>query len=329
MTGSESELLPMKPANEVLDWLLDPGNPSVRYRTLTDLLELPRDQADVRQTKFSINESKPVQKIFRKMHPDGYWLHRGVGDGVSYAMSSSTHFVLSYLAELGLDREDERIDRAVQRYLSLEYPDKPEPKPWEIPPDYRNHQSCLYAYNIRTFIKLGYREDPRVQERVDVLLNDRRLDGGYLCERSSFNSETKSCIRGTQKALMAFAELPELWEHDRCRALVDYFLRRQVIYKSDHPGELIRSEVVAAIFPFVIAASLLEPLYALSRMGYGQHPALAPAWEYLALKRTEDGKYILDHSLKQIFNAGPNGEPNKWITFYALLCLKQAGKLVV
>jgi hypothetical protein len=301
----------------VLDWLLEPENPSVRYRTMTELLGLPKDDPEVQKTRAAIPKSKPVLKIFKKMHPDGYWLHRGLGAGVSYAMSGSTHFVLAYLAELGLDREDERIVRAVDRYLSLQEPDRPEPNIWEIPPDFRTHQSCLYAYNLRTFILLGYHDDPRVHERIDVLLNDWRFDGGYLCDRPSFMAkQTKSCIRGSQKALMAFAELPEYWQHERCQALIDNFLRRQVIFKNKHPGELIRGEVVATVFPFVITASLLESIYALSKMGYGRHPALAPAWEYLESKRDEKGRYLLDHSRQAIFNAGSNGQPNKWVTLY-------------
>jgi hypothetical protein len=312
--------------NAVSEWLLEPDNPSVRYRTLTELLDAPQDAPEVQQARAAILTSSPVRKIFARMHPEGYWLHRGLGAGISYAMSSSTHFVLAYLAELRLDRTDERIARAVDRYLALSEPDKAGPNLWEIPPDYRNHQSCLYAYNLRTFIRLGYRDDPRIQERVDVLLNDQRADGGYLCDRPSFTARTKSCIRGTTKALMAFAELPELWETDRCKALVDYFLRRQAIYKSRPPGELIRGEVAATIFPFVISASLIEPLYALSRMGYANHPALADAWKRLEAKRDEQGRYFLDRSLQSIFNAGPNGQPNKWVTLYALVALKQLEK---
>jgi len=310
---------------KVLDWLLEAENPSMRYRSLTELLDVPKDDPEVKKARNAILESKPVMKIFDKMHPDGYWLHRGIGAGVAYAMSGSTHFVLAYLAELGLDREDERIARAVDRYLSLKEPDRPDPNIWEIPPDYRSHQSCLYAYNLRTFILLGYRDDPRVQERVDVLLNDWRFDGGYLCDRPSFlDRKTKSCIRGSQKALMAFAELPEYWRDERCKALVDYFLRRQVIFKSKQPGELIRGEVVATVFPFVINASLLEPLYALSKMGYGMRPSLAPAWQHLEAKRDVEGRYLLDHSRLTIFNAGPNGKPNKWVTLYAYLALSAA-----
>lgn len=308
--------------DNVQSWLLEPDNPSVRYRTLTELFGLPKDDPEVQKARSDIPSSKKVQKIFAKMHPDGYWLLRGRGAGVDYAMSSSTHFVLAYLAELGLDRSDERVAHAVERYLSLEPPDKPDPKAGEIPPDYRNHQSCLYAYNIRTFILLGYRDDPRVQERVDVLLNDWHSDGGYLCDRPSFSPETKSCVRGTVKALMAFAELEELWTSERCQALVDYFLRRQVIYKSDQPGELIRGEVVATQYPFVINVSLLELLYALSRMGYGNHPALGDTWQHLEAKRDNRGRYILDRSLQAIFNAGPNGQPNKWVTLYALSALQ-------
>jgi hypothetical protein len=317
----------MKLPDAALNWLLEPENPSVRYRTLMEILGVPQEAPEVRQAKSAILTSQPVLRIFAKMHPDGYWLHRGLGTGVSYAMSSSTHFALAYLAELGLDRTDERVARAVERYLSLEPTDQPNLNPWEIPPDTRNHQSCLYTYNLRTFVRLGYREDPRVQERVEVLLNDWRADGGYLCDRSSFNCRTKSCIRGTVKALTAFAELPELWQSERCRALVDYFLRRQVLYKSSRPGELIRGEVAAAIFPFVISASLLEPLFALSRMGYGAHPALKPAWQQLEDKRNAQGRYRLDRSMLSIFNAGPNGDANKWITLYALQALSAAGYL--
>jgi hypothetical protein len=313
----------MTTLSSTLDWLLEPENPSVRYRTLTELLGAPKDDPEVRKARAAIPDSLPVQKIFAQMHPDGYWLHRGVGAGISYAMSGSTHFVLAYLAELGMDREDERIARAVDRYLSLHEPDRPNPNIWEIPPDYLHHQSCLYAYNLRTFILLGYRDDPRIQERVDVLLNDWHFDGGYLCDRPSFmKRKTKSCIRGSQKALMALAELPEYWQNARCQALVDYFLSRQVIYKSNKPGEIIRGEVVTTVFPFVINASLLEALYPLCKMGYGKHLALEPAWKYLESKQDNQGRYILDHSRLTIFNAGPNGQPNKWVTFYALLSQK-------
>lgn len=312
----------MASASNVLDWLLEEENPSVRYRTLTELLDIPADDLDVKHTKTHILQSKPIQRIFAKMHPDGYWLHRGKGAGIEYAMSSSTHFVLAYLAELGLDRQDERVARAVERYLSLKELDVPNPNLWQVPPDTRNHQSCLYAYNLRTFVMFGYHDDPRIQARIAVLLTDERFDGGYLCDRPSFSAKTKSCIRGSTKALMAFAVLPELWKTPRCRQLVDYFLRRRLLYRTRQPEKLVRDELVRTIFPFVIGGSLLGPLYALSRMGYGQDERLQSAWDILDGKRDEAGRYILDWHPSTLFDPGEKGQPNKWATFYACLSHK-------
>lgn len=308
----------------VLQWLLEPKDPSVQYRTLTELLDRPPTDPAVQAARAAIPTSKKVARIFDKMHPDGYWLHRGKGAGVDYAMSSSTHFVLAFLAELGMDRDDDRIARAVERYLSLSEPDVPDnPAPYQIPPDYRNHQSCLYAYNLRTFAMLGYAADPRIATRKAVLVEDVRFDGGYLCDRDSFGPHTKSCIRGSIKALLAFAHYPDLWETERCQQLVDYFLRRRLLYRNNQPGQLVRGEMAELRFPFVISGSLLEPLVALSIMGYGQHEALAPAWELLHNRFDAEGKLVVDWYPPTVFTPGPKGKPNKWTTFYGYLALRR------
>jgi hypothetical protein len=308
----------------VIDWLLEDANPSVRYRTLVELLGRSSSDPDVLHAKERISSSRWTKRIFKRMHPDGYWLHRGKGAGIAYAMSKSTHFVLALLAELGMDRSDERVSRAVERYLSLAAPDVPDPAPWEIPPDYRNRQSCLYAYNLRTFVMLGYRDDPRVRERINVLLADVRFDDGYLCIRKSFDERTKSCIRGTIKALTAFAELSELWATPRCQQVVDYFLRRRVLFKMTQPDQFVRQELTLTRFPFGIGGTLLEPLYALCKMGYGHHPALGPSWELLATKKDEKGRYILDRAAPMLLNPGPKATANKWATLYAYLATKHA-----
>ena len=295
----------------ITDWLLEENNAPVRYRPLIALLDEVKDSPRVQQARVRIPEDRKVKRIFKHMHPDGYWMHRGKGDTVDYAMSKSTHFVLTALAELGLDREDERVAKALDRYLNLD------------PPDTINCQSCLYAYNIRSFVMLGYRDDPRVQVRIEVLLNDVRHDGGYLCKRASFNEKTKSCIRGSIKALTAFAVLQELWDSPRCKQLVDYFLHRRLFYRMDRPDEIIRErELTSVIFPPVIGESLLEMLGALSTMGYGKHPALQPAWDRLANKTDDQGRVVLDGYPPTLFTPGPKGEVNKWTTLYAQLALK-------
>lgn len=55
------------------DWLLEEDNPSVRYFTLKDLMDLPNNHPDVLAAKGAIPTSKVVMKIFFKQSPEGYW----------------------------------------------------------------------------------------------------------------------------------------------------------------------------------------------------------------------------------------------------------------
>ncbi len=300
----------------VVDWLLEESNPSIRYRTLVELLqESPRSRS-VREAKGLIPDSPAVRDLFARMHPDGYWLETHprtgitVGDGVEYGSYASNPFCLAYLAELGLDRSHPLVHKAANLYLNLQKPDG----------DFWNHFSCLNGYNIRNFILLGYRDDPRLRKTIALMLATERLDGGYLCDmHEKRRKNSRSCIRGCAKMLMAFALLPELWTHERCRALMEYFLGRNCIFRLRKPKELVRRDIVQTQFPIAWQTSALEILWSLSRMGLGIHPATQAAWEALDSKRTDDGKYVMDWTPAQaLLKAGKRGKPNKWTTFYAL-----------
>jgi len=307
-------------SEKVLDWLLEEDNPSIRYRVLTELLAVPPDDPRALLTRKKIPDSEAVRHIFSCMHPDGYWLQTNprtgetLGNGVLYGAFATTHFCLAYLAELGLDRGDPRIARASERYLSLQQPDG----------DFYRHFSCLYAYNIRTFLMLGYGDDPRVHKTIALMLGTKRRDGGYLCGmHEDRRKNAKSCIRGSAKALLAFSMLPELWESERCQELVHYFLSREGIFRLSDPAITVNFDVEHTIFPIIWRSGLLEILLALSRMGYGWCRELDRAWALLETKKNGDGEYILDWTpVQSLLKAGKRGQPNKWVTFYALLALK-------
>lgn len=307
---------------DVVGWLLEEDNPSVRYRTLTELLDMS-DSPEVGAARASIHGSKPVLKLLEAMHPDGYWLQKNsrgesVGDGALYGSFGTTHFVLSYLAELGLDRQHPAIARAAERYLSLQKDDG----------DWYQHLSCLYGYNIRTFLKLGYREDKRVQKAIDLMLDTQRPDGGYLCDMHEKHpgKRPKSCVRGAVKALMAFAELPEYWEHTRCRQLADYFLNRNGIYRSKDYTRFVNNDMARNSFPVVWRTNVWEVLYALSKMGYGKDERLTDAWRVMNSREDDRGRYLLDWTPAQCpWKVGKQGDENKWITLYVLLAKMYAG----
>ena len=312
----------------VLGWMLEKENPPVRYRTLTDLLEKPADDPDLIDAKARLPESEAVVNIFERMHPEGYWLQQNprtkitYGEGAEYGAYLTTHFCLSYLAELGMDRQTRWVNEAASRYLDLQQPDG----------DFFRHFSCLYAFNIRTFIRLGFKGDPRLEKTIGLMLRTDRPDGGYLCDMHESKYKTKaakSCIRGAAKALSAFAELPDLWDHPRCKALVEYFLKRDCLFRSDDPAKPVNRGIVLTYYPMTWKASFLEIIHSLSVMGYGSHPALTRSWEVLETKKDEQGRYRLDWTpgqVQKLLKPGRRGRQNKWVTLNALLAYKVAEK---
>ena len=310
---------------DIMQWLLEPENPSVRYRTLVELLDMG-GTPEAAAARAAIPGSAPVKKLLDAMHPDGYWLQKNpgtgmfLGDGVDYGSFGTTHFCLSYCAEAGLDREHPSVAKAAERYLGLQKEDG----------DWLRHFSCLYAYNVRTFVMLGYRTDPRVRKAIDLMLGTVRKDGGYLCEmhEKPNRKPPKSCVRGSVKALLAFSELPETWRHARCLQLVDYFLDRNGIFRKQDHAQFVNDDMKRNSYPVVWRTNVWEVLYALGKMGYGKDERLVDAWQVLDSRRLPDGRQPLDWTPSQSpWKIGKVGEPNKWVTFYATLAAKHAGRL--
>jgi len=112
-------------SEEVLNWLLEPENPSLRYRTLVEVLDKSPNDSEALKCKKQIAESSQVKNLLKRMHPDGYWLQKHpktgkmLGEGVEYGAFGTTHYCLSYLAELGLDRTNSQVSKAAERYLDL------------------------------------------------------------------------------------------------------------------------------------------------------------------------------------------------------------------
>jgi len=319
----------MDAQSNTIQWLLEDDNPSVQFRTLKEMLNYDDGMPEIRRAKFAILQSHPVQTLLEKMHPAGYWLQKNprtqrvVGNGVEYGAFGTTHFCLAYLAELGLDRTQPRVEKAAERYLTLQQPDG----------DWYLHFSCLLGYNIRTLVRLGFQDDNRVKRAMELLIQTHREDGGYLCDMHEDKYKTrsvKSCIRGSVKALLAFSEFPEYWDHPRCKQLVDYFLRRGGIFQSAQPGIPVNRDVQQLSFPITWRANAYEVLYALSKMGYGRDERLRAAWTALENKADPAGRYPLDWTPTQCpWKVGKRGEANKWITFFVEAAKKHKAQTII
>lgn len=88
--------------NHIIDWLLEDENPEVKYRTLTELLNKPKDDPEVLKTYDSLLQSKTVGLIMDRFKLNKPW------DDVT---------ALCALAEFGLTRDDVPIDCYLERII--------------------------------------------------------------------------------------------------------------------------------------------------------------------------------------------------------------------
>jgi hypothetical protein len=59
---------------KVLDWLLEPDQPSLRYLTLTRVLERRETDSDVREARARIPKARWVADILARRDPGGWWV---------------------------------------------------------------------------------------------------------------------------------------------------------------------------------------------------------------------------------------------------------------
>ena len=98
-----------------LPWLLESGDPGVRYLVLRDLFHLSSDDRELKSARKLAHKEGPLAEVLSKMNQEGYWVKPGPGYNPKY---SSTVWSMILLAQLGASiKEDKRIEQACQYLL--------------------------------------------------------------------------------------------------------------------------------------------------------------------------------------------------------------------
>lgn len=93
------------------EWLLQEGNPSVRYFTLRDILSYSQNHPDVLKSKEAIPSSNVVTRIFKKQSRLGTWESP---TNLYTPKYKSTYWQVMILGSLGLSKEDPRVGKACE-----------------------------------------------------------------------------------------------------------------------------------------------------------------------------------------------------------------------
>ena len=92
-----------------MDWLLEEDQPSIRYHALTQLLDWPRNDPEVRKARATITKSGWAADILSRQSDAGWWVEE---ESLYRPKYLASNWMLLVLADLGVTREDSRIQKA-------------------------------------------------------------------------------------------------------------------------------------------------------------------------------------------------------------------------
>ena len=341
----------------VIEWLLEEKNPSVRYFTLRDLLNLRENNPELKEAKAEISNSKKVERIFSKQRPEGYWEKSWNPYHPKY---KSSYWQIMLLGQLGMDKSHKRVRKACEYIFQFQHEEGgfsayspqlalkeyeqllkkgkklPPPDDWVSSKVFEHQYSCLTGNMAAALLRMGYIDNSRVKKALEWLMKIQNDDGGWLCPYwKAHVRDRHGCFYGTICPLEAFSEVPRENLTKKMKQTIENgaeFLLMHRLFKADHHNyKIIKHSWLKLGFPYFYGYNILRGLDILTKLGYVEDERLNDAKEVLLRKRRPDGKWILESSPtgRMQTNIEVVGRPSKWITLISLRVLKRLNKLEI
>jgi len=312
---------------DVVNWLLEEKQPSVRYLALTELLDKPEDDGEVQSAKERIPETGWAAEILAKQKPGGWWTEEKSLYRPKYL---STNWMLLILCDLGLTRKDRKIANACELWIK-----RFAKKDGGFGIDnYARSELCVVGNTARALVKFGYVDHPKVKSAFQWFVTNQAKLGGWSCFGSGRNLDS-------WEAMSAFAVYPkQKWTRSMKRSVemgAEFFLERELHRQGAQYPPWYRFH-----YPNHYFYDLLVGLDFMTALGYGDDKRLDYALSHLKKKRQSDGKWLLDAVHPDIGGASTKyyekikptpvslekpGEPSKMITLKAMTVLRRVENL--
>ncbi len=322
-----------------ISWLLEEESPGVRYLALRDLLDLRTDDKELVTARKDAHEHGPIATVLSHMDETGFWMKAGPGYGPKY---KSTVWSLILLAQLGASiKQDSRIENACDYFI--EHALTPGGQfSASGAPSYTI--DCLQGNMCWALRELGV-DQTRLAQPYDWMARTVTGEGiapkedkaapvryyAYKCGPDfQCGANYGPCAWGATKVALALgqltpAERTPLMDRAIQRA-VDFFFSIEPTTAGWAPvsGKPPSRDWWLFGFPVFYVTDLLQVAEALTNLGYGSDPRIAPTLELIRQKQDDHHRWKLDYDYagKIWGNYGAKGKPNKWVTLRALRVLK-------
>jgi hypothetical protein len=323
------------PRGEVLDWLLEPDQPSVRYLALTQLLGKSETDSDVRDAKARIPTAGWAAEILARRDPAGWWVRE---KSLYHPKYVSTNWNLLALSDLGAKRSIPAVRESCELWMERS-PLKGGGVGGFSKKGTGHH--CYTGNMARALIRFGYGDDPRVRKALEWLVETAHPKGGWTCWSFSAGPSPGRTL-DSWEGLSAFAAYPRSKWTSAMRVCVEqaaeFYLDRELHRQGGRYDPWYRFH-----WPVHYYYDLLVGLDALTALGYGGDPRLRFALEHLQKKQRSDGRWNMDAvhpdvegAVSRWYASHPNdrptplvfekvGRPSKMLTLRALTVLSRVG----
>ena len=327
--------------DKVLQWLLGEEDPSVRYATLTTLLDKHADDCAVQSARKAIMERGTVRQLLDLQNQGGWY---STDPNAFYTDKyRGTVWNLIILAELGADASDEKVRSSCEFIISHSM--ERSSGGFSTAESRKTKQGlrnlvipCLTGNMVFSLVKLGYGQDERVQKAIDWMCTYQRVDDGDakrpcgdMYDRYPYCWGAHSCHMGVAKALKGLAAIPSHARTVRINSkldeLVEYFLKHRIYKKSHDLSKVSKSGWLKFGFPLMYQSDVLELMDIMASL-HVHSEALEEALDLIESKRSTDGTWKMQNSYNDRFLVPIEtlSQPSKWITLRALRVLKEYRK---
>jgi hypothetical protein len=320
------------------DWLLEEENPSVRYFTLTEILDDPADHTEVKEAKKAIMKDSIVPQILLRQTKDGSWEEPPTAFYTS--KYRGTAWQLLILAELAAEGNDNCVRKACEFILvNSQEPESGGFSMWSSEKNGGGRRSgvipCLTGNVVWSLVRLGYLDDPRVQLGIDWITTYQRFDDGEKTAPKGWPYDKyvmcfgkHTCHMGAVKALKALAEIPADKRNSQVKVTIEngaeHILKHHIYKRSHDLNKVSKPGWLRFGFPLMYQTDALEILGLLTKLGFKDERMLETI-DLVVSKQDSKGRWKLENTFNGRFQANieRKGENSKWITLNALKALKR------
>lgn len=291
-----------------LPWLLDLENPSVRYRTLTEILDRPHRDPQVQEARAAIPCQSLVRRLFVLQRAGGYW---GDDETKPYtAQGAVAALTLLYMLRVAPDKRTAAGCDSFLKYSQHEcggFSLVKKIKSGIFP--------CTTGEHLPFLVYFGFEDDPRVRAAFAFLIRDMETSDALDCGRY----QHRDCLWGVIAAMNGLAALPAGMRTVQSDRVVERLANVLLDAKYDFTGEHKRW----LTFGVPRAWDLLSALKVLAAHGYARDTRIAPLLRLVLERQDAQGRWVCG-SVSRTWSIEKRNQPSKWVTLDALRVLKLA-----